>query len=70
MKRKQNYDIKIHQARAEFTRTLPNKKAELSLRTDTDRRGVRKGTNRVNRFCKAKLLYESQGGHACKDREG
>ena len=32
---------KFFQARAEFTRTLPDKRAKLSLRRDTDRHGVK-----------------------------
>ena len=32
---------KFFQARAEFTRTLPDKRAKLSLRRDTDRQGVK-----------------------------
>ena len=32
---------KFIQARAEFTRTLPDKRAKLSLRRDTDRYGVK-----------------------------
>ena len=36
-----NYDMKIHEARTEFMRTLLDRRAKLSPRTDADQQGLK-----------------------------